>query len=41
MSQLGQSRHIQRTPKTNFVRYTPVVSTGRRNTGGPAGNKYR
>jgi hypothetical protein len=23
MSALGQSRHIQRTPKTNFVRYAP------------------
>jgi hypothetical protein len=23
MSLLGQSRHIQRTPKTNFVRYAP------------------
>ena len=23
LSLLGQSRHIQRTPKTNFVRYAP------------------
>jgi hypothetical protein len=23
MSQLGQSRHIQHMPKTNFVRYAP------------------